>query len=178
MGLMSQHTAKSASGHGATPEKQALLDAFDTVLKHQAEVREAEARAAAAERLRARARPVIWISGALTLVLCAYLMVERPEWLFPQPIPPESTAVQEASLRIAMANAAQHVNRYRSQQHRLPETLSEAGAHAEGVNYQRIGDTGWRMTASHGTSQLSLGSEDGLAGFVGRSFEIIGRRGQ
>lgn len=175
---MTHETAPSQpTARGPSAEKQALLEAYDTVLKHQAEVREAEAREAEARRrMRGRIRPLVWTAGASTLVLCAYLLIERPEWLFPPAGIPESTAVREASLRIAMANAAQHVQRYRQQNLRLPASLAEAGAYGEGIDYVRIGETGWRMSAAEGTRQLVLGSDDPLPAFLGRSFEVIVRR--
>jgi hypothetical protein len=176
---MSQETAPTQPQPGArtaSAEKQALLEAYDTVLKHQAETREAEEREAEARRAaRGRVRPWVWTSVACTMVLCAYLFIERPEWLFSEAGPPESVAVQEASLRIGMANAAQHIQRYRQQYNRLPESLAEAGAYSDGIEYSRIG-TGWKMTATQGTIQLTLSSRDALATFIGRSFEVIARR--
>jgi hypothetical protein len=181
---MSQDTAPTqppAPGRTApagTPsaEKQALLEAYDTVLKHQAEIRSAEAREAEARRAARRGvRPVVWTCAALTLVLCSYLLIERPDWLFPAAGPVESVELQEASIRISMANAAQHIQRYRQQTNRLPETLTETGAYGDGIEYTRIGN-GWRMTATQGTIQLTLTSGDALAPFIGNSFEIISRR--
>jgi hypothetical protein len=176
---MSQETTPTqppAPARSATAEKQALLEAYDTVLKHQAERRDAELREAEARRAaRQRTRPLVWTSAALTLVLCSYLLIERPEWMFPQAGPIESAAVQEASIRIGMANAAQHVQRFRQQNHRYPETLTEAGAYGDGIEYTRVAD-GWRMTSTWGTTEITLSSRDTLPAFLGKSFEIIGRR--
>jgi hypothetical protein len=176
---MSQETAPTqppTPARNATAEKQALLEAYDTVLKHQAERREAEVREAEARRAaRQRTRPFIWTSAALTLVLCSYLLIERPEWMFPQAGPVESSAVQEASIRIGMANAAQHVQRFRQQNNRYPATLSEAGAYGDGIEYTAVAD-GWRMTSTWGTTEITLSSRDTLPAFLGKSFEIIGRR--
>jgi hypothetical protein len=178
---MSQETTPTQpqpAARTASAEKQALLQAYDTVLKHQADSRQAEVRDAEARRAaRGRGHPWVWTSAACTMVLCAYLLVERPEWLFPQVGPPESVEVQEASLRIGMANAAQHIQRFYQQNSRFPETLTEAGAYSDGIEYTRIG-TGWRITAAQGTVQLTLSSRDGLATFIGRSFEVIARRAQ
>ncbi|HKU62726.1 MAG TPA: hypothetical protein VJQ44_16010 [Gemmatimonadales bacterium] len=176
---MSQETAPTPpkpEARSASAEKQALLEAYDTVLKHQAETRDAVVREAEARRAaRGKIRAFVWTSAAITMVLCAYLLIERPDWLFPAVGAPEATEVQEASLRISMANAAQHIQRFYQQNSRLPETLAEAGAYGEGLEYTRIG-TGWRMTAMQGTTQLSLSSRDALATFIGRSFEVIARR--
>lgn len=163
-----------------TPEKKALLEAFDTVLKTQAEEREAQ-RLAEEERRRARARsrPVMGACAAITLFLGAYLWIEQPDWVFPSQAPPESSAVKEASLRIGMANAAQHLERYRQRHGRLPATLPEAGAYGEDFDYQ-VGTTGteWQITAQAGATRLVLTSTERLPEFLGNSFEVISRRGR
>jgi hypothetical protein len=161
----------------ATPEKKALLEAFDTVLKRQAEARDEEARAAEARRRAAsRTRPVFWAGAALVLFISAYLWVEKPEWVFPTPPTPESAAIKEASARIGVANAAQHVERFRQRAGRLPETLTEAGAHGEGIRYQRTGPDSWRIEAANGPVKVSLSSSESLPKFLGNSFQVISRR--
>jgi hypothetical protein len=164
----------------ATPEKKALLQAFDTVLKTQADEREAQRLEAEARRLaRARSRPVMWVCAAIVLFLSTYLWVEQPEWVFPSRAAPESMAVKEASLRIGIANAAQHVERYRQRNSRLPASLEEAGAHGDGFTYERTGGgSGWRLTGMNGGVRLTLSSADPLAKFLGNSFEVISRRGR
>jgi hypothetical protein len=167
-------TAPTAS---ASPQKQALLEAFDSVLKKQAEEREAERlEAEARRRNRNRVRPSILVSAVLVLFLCAYLYVERPDWLFPASVPPESVAIKEASLRIGMANAAQHVERYRQRTGKLPKTLVEAGTQVEGIIYQPVDSTTWRLVGSHAGLELTLASREPLTKFIGNSFEVIARR--
>jgi hypothetical protein len=164
----------------ATAEKKALLDAFDTVLRTQAEEREAERREAEARRLaRARSRPVMWACAAIVLFIAAYLWIEQPDWVFPTRAVPESTAVQEASLRIGMANAAQHLERYRQRSGRLPTTLTEAGAHGDGLLGYEVLANGrdWRLTGRNGATRIQLTSSEPLAKFLGNSFEVIARRG-
>jgi hypothetical protein len=161
----------------ASPEKKALLEAFDTVLKSQAEEREAQVRAAEAQRRAAsRVRPIFGVGAVMGLFLASYLWVEKPEWLFPPPPAPESTAIKEASVRIGMANAAQHVERFRQRVGRLPNSLAETGAQVEGISYQRTGEDSWRIEGSNGVIQVSLGSSEPLSRFLGNSFEVIARR--
>ncbi|MBA3259848.1 MAG: hypothetical protein H0T68_10350 [Gemmatimonadales bacterium] len=161
----------------ATAEKKALLRAFDTVLKTQADEREAEQRAAEARRLaRARSRPLMWVCAAVMIFITGYLWVEQPEWVFPARAQPESMAVKEASLRIGMANAAQHVERYRQRNGRLPASLSEAGAHGGEIDYEALGADGWRLMGSNGPARLTLTSAEPLTKFLGNSFEVISRR--
>jgi hypothetical protein len=179
MEAMTKQSAVTTSVPGASPQKQALLEAFDTVLKTQAEEREAEQREAEARRRsRSQIRPTVWVSALLVFVLCGYLYVARPDWLFPDSAPPESVAVKEASLRIGMANAAQHVEWYRQKTGKLPQTLVEAGTQAEGVTYQPLDSVDWRLIGSHAGIQLTLQSQEPLIKFLGNSFEVITRRGR
>src|SRR4051794_35575656 len=114
MAAMSNETARPNAPLASTSAKKALLDAFDTVLKTQAEEREAESRAAEARRqARAWSRPLVLICVAIVLFIGAYLSIKRPEWVFPTPLAPESVAIEDAGLRITIANAAQHVERFR-----------------------------------------------------------------
>jgi len=163
----------------ATPaaQKQALLEAFDTVLKQQAEAREAELREAEARRraLR-RVRPAIAAAAVLSLVLCSYLYIERPEWIFPTAAVPESIAIKEASLRIGMANVAQHVERQRQRTGTLPRNLTAAGARVEGMTYEALGSEAWRLVGTNDGIELTLTSQDSLPRFLGNSFEVISRR--
>jgi hypothetical protein len=174
---MTKETTGTAPVAGASSQKQALLEAFDSVLKQQAEDREAQQREEEArQRNRNRVRPMIWAAAVLALFLCAYLYIERPEWVFPASVPAESVAIQEASLRIGMANVAQHVERYRQRTGRLPGTLLEAGTQAEGITYQPLDSADWRLVGSHRGIELTLASREPLPKFLGNSFEVISRR--
>lgn len=162
---------------GPSSQKQALLEAFDNVLKKQAEEREAELREAAARRRdRRQVRPLVLAAGVLVLLLCSYLYIERPEWIFPGAAPPESVAIREASLRIGMANAAQHVERYRHRTGRLPASLAEAGTRVQDMSYQPLGANAWRLVGTNAGIELTLSSQDSLPRFLGNSFEVIARR--
>jgi hypothetical protein len=157
--------------------KQALVEAFEQVLKTQAEAREAELRAAAARRpARFRVRPATWVALCILLFTGAYLWVEQPEWVFPPPPLPESTAIKEASLRISLANAAQHIERYRQKHGRLPATLQDTGTLTGGITYEVGGSSTYQLQGVNGPVRLSLRSTDPLSTFLGNSFEIIARR--
>jgi hypothetical protein len=155
--------------------KKALLDAFDSVLRTQAAEREAERAAAAALRKRGVSRLLMVLCTTIVVFLSVYLYVERPEWVFPAPPAAESQAVREASLRIMMANAAQHLERFHHQTGRWPASLEEAGAHGPGILYQRTAE-GYRLQGENGEVRLQLESSEPLARFIGHSFEIISRR--
>lgn len=166
----------TANTPGASPQKQALLEAFDGVLKKQALDREAEQREAEAERRRGSGvRPALLGLMTVVMALCAYLYLQKPEWLFPTN-GTESVAIKEASLRIGMSNVAQHIERYRAQTGKLPETLVDAGAHVEGMSYQPLDSAAWRLTGTYGGIEITLASGEPLPRFLGHSFEVIARR--
>jgi hypothetical protein len=172
---MSHETTTPAPSPAASPEKKALLEAFDTVLKTQAEVRQAERTAAdARRRSRGFSRLLMVVCATIIVFASVYLYVERPEWVFPAP-PPESPAMREASLRISMANAAQHIERYRQQTGQLPMTLQQAGAHGAGIRYERT-TAGYRLLGEGDGVRVALNSGEPLSRFIGRSFEVISRR--
>jgi hypothetical protein len=171
---MTNHTETPS---GPTAQKQALLEAFDTVLKQQADAREAELREAEARRRAARrVRPSIAAAALLSLALCSYLYIERPEWVFPAAAVPESVAIKEASLRIGMANVAQHLERYRQRTGALPRTLADAGTRVTGMTYEPLDASTWRLVGAHAGIELTLTSQDSLPRFLGNSFEVISRR--
>jgi len=167
---------RPAPSEPAASQKQALLAAFDIVLKTQAEEREAE-RAAAEARRRGRgvSRLLMVVCTTILVFIAVYLYVERPDWVFPAPPPAESLAVREASLRIMVANMAQHVERFHQQTGQWPATLGQAGAHGAGVRYERTG-TGYRLLGENGDVRVRFESTEPLGRFIGNSFEVISRR--
>jgi hypothetical protein len=110
------------------------------------------------------------------MVLCSYLYIERPEWIFPTAAIPESVAIKEASLRIGMANVAQHLERHRQRTGTVPRSLTEAGTRVEGMTYEAQGSDGWRLVGTNGGVELTLTSHDSLPRFLGNSFEVVSRR--
>ena len=175
---MTNETARPNAPMASTSAKKALLDAFDTVIKTQAEEREAESRAAEARRqARAWSRPLVLICVAVVLFIGAYLWIERPEWVFPTPLAPESVAVEDAGLRITIANAAQHVERFRQRTGHLPETLEEAGAHPLGLRYVVTGSN-YRLEGERDGLLVTFASGEPLPAFLGNSFKVISRRGR
>jgi hypothetical protein len=173
---MSQDTTTSPPNAAASPEKKALLAAFDTVLQTAAEEREIERLAAEARRRsRGASRLLLVLCMVIITFVSVYLYVERPEWVFPAAAAPESSAVRQASLRISVANAAQHVERYRQQRGQLPTTLEQAGATGAGISYQRTA-AGYQLEGEGDGIRVSFTSGESLTRFIGNSFEVIARR--
>lgn len=173
---MIQPKGSLASTPSATPEKKALLEAFDTVLKTQAEEREAERAASEARRRRRVASRLLMVVCSTVIVFTSvYLYVERPDWVFPRPPAPESVALREASLRVSVANAVQHIERFKQQTGELPASLQQAGAHAAGITYERT-SAGYRLRGDGDGVRVTFDSGEPLARLIGNSFEVISRR--
>jgi hypothetical protein len=173
---MSQDTTTPPPNAAASPEKKALLAAFDTVLKTAAEEREIERLAAEARRRnRGASRLLLVVCAVVLTFVSVYLYVERPEWAFAAPSRPESPVVRQASLRISVANAAQHIERYRQQRGQLPATLEQAGANGASISYQRT-TAGYQLEGESEGIRVSFTSGESLMRFVGNSFEVIARR--
>lgn len=172
---MSQDTTP-APNVTATPEKRALLEAFDTVLKTAADERELERLAAEARRrTRGISRTLLVVCTTILVFVSVYLSVERPEWAFPTPSAPESTAVRQASLRISVATAVQHIERYRQQHQKLPATLAQAGANSAGLSFQQTA-AGYQVIGEGDGVRVAFNAGESLTRFIGNSFELIARR--
>jgi hypothetical protein len=176
---MSQQTPtpNTPAPPAASAEKKALLDAFDTVLKTQAEERDSTQREADVRRHAHASSRLLFVASITILgAVGAFLAVVRPTWVFAPRAAEESLAIKEASLRIAIANAAQHVQRFSQHNGRLPESLAEAGARGAGLIYSRLGQSSFRLTGENGPALVTLSSEEGLPDFLGNSYQIIARR--
>lgn len=166
-------STRKASPPPPSPEKKALLDAFDTVLKSQAEERDRELEA---RRRTPASRPLLAAAALILLGVGSYLAILQPAWVFaPQPHP-ETVAVQEASLKITMATAAQHIERFRQKNGHLPESLAEAGAHGDVMSYSRLGASSFRLVGDNGAAHATFTTDQSLSDFLGNSYQIIARR--
>ena len=172
---MTQETTP-APAPAAPSQKKALLEAFDTVLKTAADERELD-RAATEARRRSRgiSRLLLVVCTTILVFASVYLYVERPEWVFPAPATPESIAIRQASLRIGVANAVQHVERYRQQHGKLPRTLEQAGANGAGMTYLPTA-SGYQVTGEGDGVRVTFTGGESIMRFIGNSFEVIARR--
>jgi hypothetical protein len=169
-------TPTQPSPGAPTPEKRALLDAFDQVIKADAEQR---------SRLPDRRRQRKWILHPIAMLAMlvlfgtiGYLGAVRPPWLFERGMPPENAALQDASLRLGMAMQFQRIDRYRKANGRLPQSLGDVGAPMQGITYERVGADQFVLRGRNGTVSLTLRSTDPVREFVANSYTVIQRRGQ
>jgi hypothetical protein len=169
-------TPTQPSPGAPTPEKRALLDAFDQVIKA-----DAEQRGKPVERGRQRKwllHPVAMLALLVLFGTTAYLGAVRPAWLFDRGMPPENAALQDASLRLGMAMQYQRIDRYRQANGRLPQSLDDVGAPMQGITYERVGADQFVLRGRNGAVSLTLRSTDPVREFVANSYTVIQRRGQ
>ena len=169
-------TPTQPSPGAPTPEKRALLDAFDQVIKA-----DAEQRGKPADPRRPRKwllHPIAMLALLVLFGTIGYLGAVRPPWLFDRGMPPENAALQDASLRLGMAMQYQRIERYRQTNRRLPQSLDDVGAPMQGISYERVGADQFVLRGRNGTVSLTLRSTDPVREFVANSYTVIQRRGQ
>lgn len=165
-----------------TPEKQALLAAYEQVLKSEAERRtqagsQRPARPKGAGAARRRMHLVTVLALIVLAAVGAHLAIVKPAWVFGATMPPQTAAVTEASLRLALSLQRQRIERFRAAESRLPFALEEAGAVVEGIEYELTPD-GYELVAMHESRRLTLRSGDSIEEFLGDSYEVIQQRGR
>lgn len=154
--------------------KTDLLEAAKAVVKERNE----KAEQAAARRMQPEVRKRV---GVLSLLGLAGLLVIvlQPSWLTgPKAIPPETPAIVEASVRLAMLREQQRVVDFLKRTGRLPATLSEAGVTVPGLGYEALPQHEFRLFAQAGDSLLVLRSSDSMTLFLGNSLREIKNRGR
>jgi hypothetical protein len=165
-----------AQAGAPSPEKQALIEAFDEVIRA-----DVERRGQPSGRRSKRRWPIHPVAVACLVIWAvtgAYLISTRPSWLFDRGMPTESPAIQEASLRLAMAMKAEQIERFRQRQGgRLPATIDEVGPVIRGISYERVGND-FVLRGVNGSASLMLKSTDPIRAFVGNSYVVIQGRGQ
>ena len=161
-----------------SPEKQALIEAYEKVLVADAAKREKEQATRPAGPPRRRLHPVVVLSLLILVGVGAYVGIARPAWIFERGAPAEPVSMQEASLRLAMAMQFQRIERFRAQSGRLPTTMEEAGPVMPGIRYQARHPDGFTLTGTNGTVTLTLQSTASLSAFVGNSYEMIQGRAE
>ena len=160
-----------------TPEKQALIEAYDQVLRAEAEKREQDGARKPARR-RWPLHPVAMLFLLIWAVTGGYLITVKPAWVFDRGRPTESPAIQEASLRLAMAMQAERIEKFRQARGgQLPTSLADVGPLVSGIIYERAGNE-YVLRGVNGSASLMLRSTDPIRAFVGNSFVVIQRRGQ
>jgi hypothetical protein len=154
-------------------EKQiALRD----VMEHA--VRETRAVATAKPMTSYRSRPIVLAAIAVPAVLlCAYVFVAKPDFIYgPDPVTIPA-ARREAYTRFAMFLLAQRLSGYRATEKRFPESLEAVGERWEGITYKVLSDSVFELRALGDSGKaMVLRSDQRVDPFLGNSVSMIKRR--
>ena len=175
-----QHPPRPATREPAdssSPDRRALVEAYENLVRDEKTKREAAAHPSGATALET-SQKLFWAMAAVTIVAGSMILMSRPAWFFGPPAAVESPRVREASLRLAIAREAVRVERYRKATGALPSSLEQAGAGPTGLVYTRAGSESFTLAGTAGTIHLTYRSIDTLATFLGDSPEIIRHRGR
>lgn len=152
-----------------SPEKRALIDAFEEALKSQP---------LPDQRPPGPRRPhaVTILSMVVLAATLVWFIVTQPEFLVQRGPAPESPALSEASLRLAMAMQYGRIAAFRDSAGRLPATVGEAGPAIDGIRYERLNDSLFTIAGDNNGVSLALSSTDSVRAFVGNSYDVLDRR--
>jgi hypothetical protein len=113
------------------------------------------------------------VTLAAALAITAYLSLNPPSWLKPQPVPPPTPAERSAGDRFAIYLQAQRIESFRNTTGRLPSTLSEAGEPMPGIRYDLLSDKTYALTSERDQA-IHYSSRDSLGTFLGGSMTLLG----
>lgn len=169
---MAEPTPPPAPAPSGQPDRRALLEAYQSVVKSEQERRVSEA----------QPRPVpssgwgFWITTAALIVTLAALLITQPAWMFNKPVE-EPAAIVDASLRVRMFVEIERIERFRRDSARLPATLAEAGIPGDGLTYEPY-DGGYTLTGANGPHALAYSSDTPPDSFLGDSYRLVRERGR
>lgn len=167
----------STSGGPPTPppsdahDRQALLKAYQDVVKGE---HDRTSHGLPVPELPSSRAP-FWIVTLTTVAVASALLIGQPAWLFPR-APKEPPALEEASLRVRMYIEIERIEHFRAAQGRLPATLLEAKGDTTGLQYATGGE-GYSLTGRNAEIALTYTSSQSPREFVGKSYDLIRRRG-
>lgn len=151
-------------------EKRALLEAYEAALQQPGR--------RASDPTPRRSFGFLTVACVVALVaIGAWLYATRPDWVFARGAPPQSAAVREASLRLAMAAQFERIERFRDSAGHLPARLADVGSVSGNLTYTTTQFGGFVLEGADSALQLTLRSDDSLRTFVGNSYEVVSRRG-
>ena len=150
-----------------------IADALADVLEHTAKRAEAEERA---EKPRDRSSAFHWFGLGILTAISAYLWIGPPEWIQPDPPPPPTVQLEEAGLRLNIYLQAMRIERFRTEEGRLPESLIEAGDPIDNIEYQRVGEQDYHLSGTSDNMVLGFSSTEPPETLLSDAMVVI-RRG-
>lgn len=162
----------AATPSSGGPDRQALLRAYQDLVKEEHDKRSGGPEVPPPPPSRAP----FWITMLALVGILASLLLVQPAWLFPK-APVEPPELKEASLRVRMYVEIDRIEQYRRAHGRLPDTLLESLGDTTGLRYAS-GEGGYSLTGESGAVSLTYSSSQSPEEFLGRSYDLIRRRGK
>lgn len=169
---MAQPTPPPSPAPSGQPDRRALLEAYQNLVRSEQDRRESESHLQPAEP----SGHGFWITTSVTIIVLGALLVLQPAWLFTK-MEQEPPAVSEASLRVRMFVEIDRIERFRSDSGRLPATLAEAGVPPDGLIFN-VEDGRYTLTGVNGALSLVYSSDTPPQTFLGDSYRLIRERGR
>lgn len=132
-------------------------------------------RNAAGTRKRKSETPKKIVTAGMAVVL-VILLVARPDFLSPEPVPEPSRELIEAGLRMDMYSTAVQIRRYREERDRLPENLRQVLEEDEtDLRYTRL-EPSYYLVGNRAGVEIVYRSDEPLDSLLADAREVI-RRG-
>lgn len=167
---MAQSHPPTTDQPGGQPDRRALLQAYQDVVKSERGKKDGEGRP------EKEARPMYVVVMSVLLIALTSILLTRPAWLFPRP-PEETPVLREASLRVRMYVEIERIEQFRSANGHYPVSLLEAGGDTTGLSYT-TGPTGYTLTGQNGGITATFAAGSNPREFLGDSYQAIARRRQ
>lgn len=158
-------TAPQPSG---SPDRRALLQAFQDVVRSETEKRDHAGEEEPTPHPRYR---LTMVAVAVALV---GILVVQPSWLVTKP-PEQTPQIQDASLRVRMFAEIMRIQRFKSDSGRLPRTLAEAGGDSTNLEYRPSGSA-FTLHGHNGALTLTYDSGTPPREFLGTGYTLITQR--
>lgn len=155
-----------------TSDKQELLSAFDQVVTREKDRKVDGSPPPPVRPLRGG----LVVAGALSYLFLAYMWIGRPAWLF-APDSVSGPVNVEAALRMELFLHGSALNDHMATTGQFPSTLEEVSTPESVIQYQRVGDSAWILSATEGPVSLTLRSTDPLESFAGDGLLDLTPRG-
>lgn len=169
---MAEPTPPPSPAPSGQPDRRALLEAYQTLVKSEQDRRVSETHL----QPDAPSGRGFWIGALALIVVLAVLLVTQPGWLFTKPVQ-ESPVLVDASLRVRMFVEIERIEQFRRDSTRLPASLAEAGIPDDGLTYE-AGYGSYTLTGTNRGHTLVYSSGTPPETFLGDSYRIIRDRGR
>ncbi|HXE57480.1 MAG TPA: hypothetical protein VNK43_05725 [Gemmatimonadales bacterium] len=153
------------------PDRRALAEAARELVRAEVERQAAEARAVAT-----RAAPRRWLRPVLAVLLltaAGYLWLADPPWLTSATVAAEPPEVRRAGLRLGLFLESQRVEAFRRARGRLPHSAAELGGARPGIEYRRLDEHTYELTATGDGTRETYHSSIPAERMLGHSLEVL-----